>query len=355
MASFTTEAFTIEKQGTAISLTPPSAPVLPNEDAGIVATLTDATGEPLRERTVFFVVTGSGGTYSAHGITNYLGQVPLGPVPLGPGTYDVKAYFNGTIDLDPTNPEPHPDRIVTLTNASYEPSSSVTVSLIHLGNTPPVAGDDYVTTDEDVAVTFDVLGNDHDPDGSSLLISTFDTTSAEGGNVDCTADGQCTYTPPTDFSGTDTFTYRASDGTDDSNVATVTITVNPVSEPLDCSTAEPSAMVLWPPDKDFWPVNVLGVTNPNGGPVTITILSIYQDERVGKREDGRGVGTSTAWLRAERDGNGDGRVYHISFIAANEQGDFCTGELRTAIVPHDYGGGLDAIDGGALYNSTIPD
>ena len=42
--------------------------------------------------------------------------------------------------------------------------------------------------------------------------------------------GSFEYTPNADFFGTDTFTYRANDGAD-SNVATVTITVNDVNDP----------------------------------------------------------------------------------------------------------------------------
>ena len=44
------------------------------------------------------------------------------------------------------------------------------------------------------------------------------------------ADGSFDYTPVADFNGTDTFTYVANDGTYDSNVATVTITVHPVND-----------------------------------------------------------------------------------------------------------------------------
>jgi len=48
--------------------------------------------------------------------------------------------------------------------------------------------------------------------------------------VTLNADGTFTYTPPADFNGTDTFTYKVNDGTVDGNVATVTITVNPVND-----------------------------------------------------------------------------------------------------------------------------
>ena len=44
------------------------------------------------------------------------------------------------------------------------------------------------------------------------------------------ADGSFTYTPNANFNGTDSFTYTASDGTADSNVATVTITVDAVND-----------------------------------------------------------------------------------------------------------------------------
>jgi hypothetical protein len=91
------------------------------------------------------------------------------------------------------------------------------------GNTPPVAVDDTATTPFETPVTIDVLANDTDADGDTLSSGASDAASASGGTVSCTA--TCDYTPPTGFSGTDTFTYQASDGTDLSNVATVTITV----------------------------------------------------------------------------------------------------------------------------------
>ncbi|MDQ3820672.1 MAG: cadherin-like domain-containing protein, partial [Acidobacteriota bacterium] len=49
------------------------------------------------------------------------------------------------------------------------------------------------------------------------------------GTLTLNQNGSFTYTPNRNFSGTDSFTYRASDGQLDSNVATVTITVNAVN------------------------------------------------------------------------------------------------------------------------------
>src|SRR5262249_49301519 len=44
------------------------------------------------------------------------------------------------------------------------------------------------------------------------------------------ANGSFTYTPNANVNGTDTFTYKANDGNLDSNVAIVTITINPVND-----------------------------------------------------------------------------------------------------------------------------
>jgi VCBS repeat-containing protein len=44
-------------------------------------------------------------------------------------------------------------------------------------------------------------------------------------------DGSFSYAPDKDFFGSDSFTYRANDGSADSGVTKVTITVNPINDP----------------------------------------------------------------------------------------------------------------------------
>ena len=106
---------------------------------------------------------------------------------------------------------------------------SVTVNSV---NDAPVAVDDSYSVDEDNTLyvsASEVLGNDSDPvEGSSLSARLVSDPS--NGSVTLYLDGSFTYTPYADFNGTDWFTYVANDGTDDSNVATVTITVNPVND-----------------------------------------------------------------------------------------------------------------------------
>jgi hypothetical protein len=74
-----------------------------------------------------------------------------------------------------------------------------------------------------------LLQNDDDPDGDALT-AVLDTGPANG-TVTVNADGSFTYTPATDFSGTDSFTYVASDGSLESDPATVTVTVTPDGPP----------------------------------------------------------------------------------------------------------------------------
>lgn len=133
------------------------------------------------------------------------------------------------------------------------------------------------------------------------------------------------------------------------------------NEPPVCTGAYPSINLLWPPNHQFVPVEVLGVTDPDGDSITILIDSIYQDEPVDTYGDGsftpdaQGVGTPVAQLRAERVGTpkvpGDGRVYHIGFTADDGNDGTCSGSVKVG-VPHDQGKRKVPVDGGPLYDST---
>ena len=93
-------------------------------------------------------------------------------------------------------------------------------------NDGPTAQDDVFTVAEDsVEVTLDVLANDTDPENDAIKISAVGVPD-NGGSVSIAGDSlTLTYTPSTNFSGTETFTYQATDGTTPSEDHTVTITV----------------------------------------------------------------------------------------------------------------------------------
>ncbi|NTW29251.1 MAG: tandem-95 repeat protein [Coriobacteriia bacterium] len=99
-------------------------------------------------------------------------------------------------------------------------------------NTVPVAANDAYNVGHDTVLTVSagsgVLVNDTDADGDTL--SAYVVTTAAHGTLSLAAAGSFTYTPTTGYVGADTFTYKANDGTADSNVVTVTITVSGVNQ-----------------------------------------------------------------------------------------------------------------------------
>jgi VCBS repeat-containing protein len=105
------------------------------------------------------------------------------------------------------------------------------------------ASDDAYATNEDnvlnVSVLTGVLANDGASSGplSAQLVS-----GPANGSIELNSDGSFTYTPNADFFGADSFTYRTFDGTANSNVATVNITVNPVNDAPSFAAADPVAV-----------------------------------------------------------------------------------------------------------------
>ncbi|WP_048320802.1 Ig-like domain-containing protein, partial [Crocosphaera watsonii] len=133
--------------------------------------------------------------------------------------YIPNANFNGT------------DTFTYQANDGELNSSPATVTItVNPVNDAPVASDDQYSVDEDTTLTIEtadgVLGNDTDVDGDTLTSLLVDAPN--NGNLTLNTDGSFEYVPNANFNGTDTFTYQANDGTDDSNIATVTIIVNDV-------------------------------------------------------------------------------------------------------------------------------
>ena len=100
---------------------------------------------------------------------------------------------------------------------------SITVNSL---NTAPVANAQSVSTDENTAVSITLTAGDVDGDALTYSVE----SSPANGSLSGTAPN-LTYTPNTDYAGVDSFTFRVNDGEADSNVATISITVNDVNEP----------------------------------------------------------------------------------------------------------------------------
>ena len=93
-------------------------------------------------------------------------------------------------------------------------------------NGNPIAQDDLFTINEDTSSVLDVLANDSEPDGDALNMT---LTSASFGQLSL-VNNLVTYTPNTQFYGTDTFSYTISDGLGGSDTASVTVTVVSIND-----------------------------------------------------------------------------------------------------------------------------
>jgi hypothetical protein len=103
----------------------------------------------------------------------------------------------------------------------------------------------------------------------------------------------------------------------------------------DCSAVKPWPERLWPPNNRLRLVTIGGATDSDGDDVTYEITSVTQDE-VGRwwPDARRASKPNQIWLRAQRLGKGDGRIYRIEYKAADGHNGSCGG---TAVVqvPHD--------------------
>ncbi|HCG7080417.1 TPA: tandem-95 repeat protein [Vibrio parahaemolyticus] len=145
----------------------------------------------------------------------------------GPKNGTVIVNNDGTVTYTP-NDNYHGTDSFTYIVTSGGVSESTTVSVdVTPVNDAPVAKDDIATTQEDTAVTIDVLSNDTDVDGDKLSIQSATVPEAQG-KVEI-VDGKLVFTPAENFNGQAEITYTVTDGqlTDE---AKVTVTVNPVND-----------------------------------------------------------------------------------------------------------------------------
>src|SRR5207247_876183 len=172
----------------------------------------------------------------------------------GPSHGTLTLNANGSFSYTPAVNYNGPDSFTYKANDGSLDSNVATVAItVTAVNDPPVAANDSFTTNEDTALIVaapGVLGNDSDID-SATITAVVVTTPAHG-TLALSANGSFTYTPAPTSSATDSFTYKANDGVADSNVATVTITVNgvnhaPVATNDSFSVNEDTALVVVAP------------------------------------------------------------------------------------------------------------
>ncbi|OUJ40555.1 RTX toxin, partial [Vibrio parahaemolyticus] len=145
----------------------------------------------------------------------------------GPKNGTVIVNNDGTVTYTPDDNYVGEDTFTYIvTSGGVSESTTVEVNVTPV-NDAPVAKDDIATTQEDTAVTIDVLPNDTDVDGDKLSIESV-SVPKEQGTVEV-VDGKLVFTPAENFNGDAEITYTVTDGalTDQ---ATVKVTVNAVND-----------------------------------------------------------------------------------------------------------------------------
>ncbi|XXF78678.1 Ig-like domain-containing protein [Myxococcaceae bacterium GXIMD 01537] len=243
-----------------------------------------------------------------------------------------------------------PDAFTWVANDGTSNSNEATVTLtVSPVNDAPVSLGSTVEAKQNTPVAIALSASDVDGDALTYEIvspPSHGTLQGSGQTV--------TYTPATGYVGPDAFTFRARDGQLASNVATVSIQVTAVTT-LDCTRARPDPSTLWPPNHKWVSVAIRGVTDASGRTYPATATAVFQDEPVNGLGDGDTSPDATLQplrLRAERSGQGDGRIYEIQFMARDDRGGTCTGKV-TVCVPHSQGGpGPRCVDSGVRHDST---
>ena len=129
-------------------------------------------------------------------------------------------------------------------------------------NNPPVAVDDSASVSENGSVFIDVLANDTDADDDGLSVSGVGTPSHGSASVE--PSGEIHYTPTTNYTGTDSFSYDVTDGLA-TDTGTVTVTVGALNDPPVANADTAATSEAWPV-----PVSVLANdTDPDGDPLSL--------------------------------------------------------------------------------------
>jgi hypothetical protein len=196
-------------------------------------------------------------------------------------------------------------------------SSAATVNIsITAVNDAPTGTVQSVTGNEDAAQTITLAGSDADGDALTYALATNPSngTSTLSGNV-------VTYTPNTNYNGSDSFTFTASDGEYTSDPATVNITVTAVNDvPVIASTPALDAL-----DGSLYEYSV-SVNDVDGDAVTMTAPT---------KPDWLAISNNNSnYVLSGTPGSSDGGLHDIILSANDNNGGVVTQSYTVAVSLH---------------------
>jgi hypothetical protein len=179
--------------------------VTTNENTAVAGTLLagDDDGDPLS-----FSITSQGS----------LGSAVITNPATGAFTYTPNQNATGTDSFN----------FVANDGSTNSNTATIIVTIIPDQNAVPVAQAGSEITNEDAPVSGNLVAND--ADGDALTYSIDSQGSLGTAVITNAATGAFTYSPNANANGTDTFSFIANDGTENSNIATITISIAAVND-----------------------------------------------------------------------------------------------------------------------------
>ena len=185
-----------------------------------------------------------------------------------------------------------------------------------------------------------------DPEGDAMtVVWTLNGTAIRTNLVPASPPGTVTDISISGFFplGTNILAMRVTDGT---NVASCTTRVTVVdTTPPVLSHVVASPTVLWPPNHKLVRVTLRASVSDLGGPAAWSIIGVQCNEPANARGDGNTspdwsiAGEDTVFLRAERSGSGDSRIYSVEVQATDASGNRSETQRVTVTVPKSLGRG----------------
>ena len=195
---------------------------------------------------------------------------------------------------------------------------TVTIAIDAVNDAPVAAGDSVVTAEDTAYAGRLPAASDLDGDAVGYALA----SGPSHGQVSIDSDGRYVYTPAADFNGSDSFSYRVSDGQGGSNVYTVGVTVTPVN---DAPTAANTSIVTF--EDEAHTGSLPAARDVDGNPVGYALLEGPAHGSVSIGPDGRYTYTPAAdYNGADRfrytvdDGQGGSNSYtvEIAVTAVND-------------------------------------
>ncbi len=177
--------------------------------------------------------------------------------------YTPSANFNGTDSFT-----------IQVADGNGGVVSNVVVVTVQAVNDVPLASNDSGSGSEDTTIVVNVRANDSDADGDALAIAAFDAVTVKGGMVAKNADNSLSYTPPANFSGSDSFSYTLSDGKGGSATATVAITISALNDVPVISEGSASSVTMSENGVPLAFAATLHATDPDSDPLAWSIATL---------------------------------------------------------------------------------